>query len=462
MLDHIRAHAQLIGLILLWIVVTVYGGILIYGLLPISVFALRGREGYADILFGFLMILVLSDMDPMFVEMRKIKSAKYAMMVAISLVILLDRERIRPMASIFAVFAPFFLFAFLPIVNSSEPLVAVSKTISYGLLYLVVPNYVLYNFRRYGWDFFRNFIFFIVVMLLASLVIYYGVNARWVSVGGRYRAFFGNPNGLGIFCFMVFMFVTAVISLNKDAFTFREKVIIYAVLIYSLIRCCSRTSVTATATFLLFSRFFGLSPFLGFVVFILFLFVAELVSSNLASIVMSLGLQKYFRVETLDDGSGRYFAWSFAWEQINKGGYFLFGGGFGNDEWVMRHNYPYLRSQGHHGGVHNSYLTMWFNTGIMGVLLYFRSFFLIFFKANKRVPIAFAIMFSVMFSVLYESWLTGSLNPFTIILVTMLTMITEEEIVDWRSYVQEPDPAAAGALSDGQGPELPSARQTFR
>ena len=43
-------------------------------------------------------------------------------------------------------------------------------------------------------------------------------------------------------------------------------------------------------------------------------------------------------------------------------------------------------------------------------------------------------MFSVMFSVLYESWLTGSLNPFTIILVVILTMLTEEEIVEWQTH----------------------------
>lgn len=454
MLDHIRAHTQLILLILLWFVVTRYGGPLIYGLLPISVFALRGRDQYPDILFGFLMILVLSDMDPMFVDMRKIKSAKYAMMVAISLVILLDRKHITPLAGVFTVFAPFFIYAFLPIANGNDPITGVSKTISYGLLYLVIPNYVLHNFRLYGWDFIRNLIFFILLILLASYAIYF-ISPRWVSIAGRYRAFFGNPNGLGIFCFLVFMLITVVLHLNKEVFSFREKVFVYGVVVFFLVQCGSRTSITSTLMFLVFSRFFGFSPFIGFVTFIVFLFIAELVSNNLAAIVIGLGLQEYFRVETLDDGSGRYFAWSFAWQKINEDGYFLFGGGFGNDEWVMRHNYPYLRSQGHHGGVHNSYLTMWFNTGIIGVLIYFRSFFLIFFKANKRVPIAFAIMFATMFSILYESWLTGSLNPFTILLVTMLTLITEDEIVDWRSYQEEAD-GEEGVALEGAPVPVPS------
>jgi O-antigen ligase len=186
----------------------------------------------------------------------------------------------------------------------------------------------------------------------------------------------------------------------------------------------------------LFYRFFAASPFLGFVFFLAFGVAAEAVSSNLPLILNTLGLHTYFRVDTIADGSGRYFAWNFAWGKINEGGYFLLGGGFGNDEYIMRQYYPYLRSMGHHGGVHNSYLTMWFNTGIIGVLLFFRSYFLIFLKAVKHAPFAFAVMFSSMFSVLYESWLTGSLNPFTIILLSIITVLTEEEIVNWRAIAE--------------------------
>ena len=167
----------------------------------------------------------------------------------------------------------------------------------------------------------------------------------------------------------------------------------------------------------------------------MFLAVVEIISSNLAVIVFALGLQDYMRVETLEDGSGRYFAWRFAWEKIQD--FFLMGGGFANDEYIMRQHYPYLRSMGHHGGVHNSYLTMWFNMGLIGVLIYFRSFILIFIKSSKKVKVAFPIMFSVMFSILYESWINGSLNPFTITLLISMTMISEPEIINWSEYEAE-------------------------
>lgn len=451
MIEHIRAHGQLFAIIIMWVVVTLYGGILIYAVLPISVLMMRARDQYVHIFFGFLMILILSDLDPMFVAMRKIKTAKHAMMVAVSLVVLMDRQKMSPLSAVFAVFLPFFAYSILPLANGNDPITGAEKTLSYALLFLAVPNYVLYNFRRDGWEFVRNLVYFTIVILLFSYAMLY-VRPNWVSAAGRFRALFGNPNGMGIFSFLMFMLVTVASYMKKDLFTFRTKMLIYGVLVYTLIECGSRTAVAATAMFLVFSRFFGFSPFIGVIAFILFLAVAEAVQTNLSSIVLSLGLEKFFRIETLDDGSGRYFAWGFAWQQINDGGYFLFGGGFGNDEYVMRLNYPYLRSQGHHGGVHNSYLTMWFNTGIIGIIIFLRSFFLIFLKSSKRVPMAFAVMFASMFSALYESWLTGSLNPFTIILVTIMTLVTEPDIVNTMGTTEDEADTNTGTKLE---PEVP-------
>ena len=180
--------------------------------------------------------------------------------------------------------------------------------------------------------------------------------------------------------------------------------------------------------YLAFSRVFKASPYLGVVGFVIFLAAVEFVNTNLGAIIISLNLEDYMRVDTLEDGSGRYFAWSFAWDKIQD--FFVFGGGFGNDEYIMRQHYAYLNSQGHQGGVHNSYLTMWFNVGVIGVILYFRSFVLIFVKGAKRIPVSYAIMFAVMFAIMYESWINGSLNPFTVILLIIITCMTEDEIVE--------------------------------
>ncbi|MCB0792658.1 MAG: O-antigen ligase family protein [Flavobacteriales bacterium] len=431
MLDYIREELQFLVILLLWVLVTIYFGPAIYMVLPLSVFLFARREAWADAVFGFLLILILSDMTPDIFAMRKIKTAKYAYIIAMSLVLFIERRRFEPLARVFPVFLPFFVYSFFPLVWSSEPIVGVSKTISYGLLYLIVPNYVLSGYRRMGWPFFRNLMYFIVTVLLMSLLLRH-IQHWWVYIGGRFRGLFGNPNGLGIFTFLVFMLFSVIDHLNRDLFPRFQKLFIYGVIIYFMLECGSRTALAATLMFAAFGRVFRLSQFIGFISIVTFILLLTFIMANLDTIVIDLGLQDTLRLDTLDDASGRYIAWRFAWEHIQD--FFIFGGGFGNDEWIMRHNYAYLRTLGHHGGVHNSYLTMWFNCGIMGLLIYFRSFFLIFFKASKFVPFAFAIMFSVMFSVLYESWLTGSLNPFTIILVVILTMLTEEEIVEWQTH----------------------------
>lgn len=445
-----RQHATVLVIILLWAATIFLAGPLMYLFIPASVFFLRSRDMWPDMLFGFIIVLVWSDMTPDVWAFRVVKTAKYTYIIALALIFFMESARMQPYSMVFKVFLPFLVFAFLPIMASSTPLTSIQKTLSYALLYIVVPNYVLLGYRRQGWLFFRHLLLFIMVMLLSQLTMPFFVHPHYPFVSGRFRGYFGNPNGLAIFCYLNLMLVTVLLNIKKDLFSFKGKAFLYIVLIYFLIECGSRTSLMASFMFLVFYRFFSLSPFVGFLLFLAFGAAVEVIQGNLATIISALGLEKYFRVETLADGSGRYFAWNFAWEKINEGGFFLFGGGFGNDEHVMRQNYPYLRSMGHHGGVHNSYLTMWFNTGIVGVLLYFRSYFLIFVKASKRVPFAFAVMFSSMFSVLYESWLTGSLNPFSIILLIIMTVLTEDEIVFWQDHqqevtVEEAETAAAAA-----------------
>lgn len=435
----IKEHSRVYVLIMIWAATIWFAGPLFYLVLPASVFLMRSRDMWPDMLFGFLVILIWSDMNPGIVPFRTVKTAKNTYIVALAIIYFMETARMQPSAGIFKVFLPFFGFSFLPIVASGEPLTSIQKTVSYALLYLVIPNHVLYCYRRQGWVFFRHLVIFIVVFLALQRALPYFTPHWWSFVAGRFRGFFGNPNGLSIFCYLCFMLVTVLFSVKPDLFSFKGKVVVYAVIVYFLIEGGSRTSVTSTLMFMLFYRFFAASPFLGFVAFLAFGAVVEAVSSNLPAILNALGLHEYFRVETIADGSGRYFAWSFAWSKINEGGFFLFGGGFGNDEFIMRQHYPYLRTMGHHGGVHNSYLTMWFNVGIVGILIFFRSFLLIFAKAVKSAPYAFAIMFSVMFSVLYESWITGSLNPFTIILLCILTVLSEDEIVNWRAHVTTND-----------------------
>jgi hypothetical protein len=442
MLDYLRSEIQFIGIVLLWVAVSLYLGPIGYALLPLTLLAMKGREQYPDLLMGFLIVLVFSDIHLRVWPNNIFKNAKNIYVVFLALFLFMERLRFAPFSRVFTIFLPFFVYSVFPLVYSSALATGIQKTLSYALLYLVVPNYVLHNFRTQGWHFFRNLIFFMTMILVAGLVFRF-ISPMNTYVMGRFHGIFGNPNGIAIFCVLFFLLASILNSMNPKLFTWKERLFIFGMIFYSLILSGSRASLAATLLYVAFNRFFAYSPFLGFVVLLAVVGVSEVVSQNLALIVTALGMEEFFRLKTLEGGSGRYFAWEFAWEKIQD--YLVFGGGFANDETIMRQNYEYLERMGHQGGVHNSYLSMWFNVGFVGILIYFRSFFLLFIKASKLASMSLATMFAVLFSINYESWLVGSLNPYTIVLLMIMTVLSEEEIAGWREPNEEegtPDEAA--------------------
>ncbi len=441
MRQFLREHYQILAFILLWVVVARLAGSLLWLVLPAGVFLLRRANRWQDILFGFLMCLIFSDMIRGLPGMDVMKSAKSMYILAMALIVVADQQRMQPLARLFTIFLPFFVYAFFPIFFSPVPLLAIEKTISYGLLFLVVPNYVLHCFRLNGWDFFKNLIWFCVVVLVAQQFMRLGSPNQYL-VSERFRGFFGNPNGMAIFVYLTLVLFMVVNHLHRGLFSRMGQLFIYAVLVYYLITCGARTALMSALMFVLFIQFFRISMLLGIISFVAFIGVSELLSSNLPAIITALGLQDYLRVDTISDGSGRYIAWNYVWDLINNHGYFLFGAGFENEGYLMLKAYRYLSNLGHEGGVHNSYLAFWLNTGIVGLVLYFRSYMLIFIKASKNTSVAMAVMFSVLFSILYESWLAGSLNPYTIMLLVILTVMSEEEIIGSLGPRAEVEPEA--------------------
>lgn len=445
MAKFIQEHYQLLVFILLWTVLAALAPILLYAVLPLGVFLFRRADRWQDILFGFIMALVLSDMLHGLPGMDAMKTAKYTYILAMGLVLVVDRARMQPLARVFPVFLPFFVYAFLPILRSEVPLLAIQKTVSYALLFLVVPNFVLFSFRQYGWDFFRNLVLFLVFVLLAQQLLPWVHPSGTYYLAGRFKGFFGNPNGMAIFVYLVLVLFGVVSHLRKGLFSRWEVAFIGLVLAYYLITCGARTSLMSALMFLVFIQVFRVSMFLGIIAFMAFVGLGELMVANLPAIINALGLQEYLRVDTIADGSGRYVAWQFAWRQINEQGLFLFGAGFEHENVVMQRAKVLLSSLGHQGGAHNSYLVFWLNTGIVGLLLFLRSLFLLFIKAGKNTPVAMAVLFSVLFSILYESWLAGSLNPYTILLLVVLTIMSEEEI----SGMQRPEAVPQDRAMDG-------------
>lgn len=427
-IDFLGAQRNFLLMIAFWLASSTVAQVLAFAVVPVTLFVNILRNNWAYAVFGLLFCLVFSDGPEYIYGLGAYQQVKLFYISAMAVMIVKDLNEFRPISQVFSVFIPFFIYAYVPaIFFPAAGLSGILKTTSYMLIYFVVPNVVLYAFREQGWIFLRRLMFVMLTVLVISLVMRF-VNPQLAFTVGRFSGLFGNPNGLGIYSTLFFVLFSVVAGMRKDLFTPSERYLVQGVIVLCIVLSASRTSLAGVLIYITFNRFFSGSPFLGFVVLLAAMGVIDQVTNNLPAIILALGLQDYFRLDTLEAGSGRYFAWQWAWEKIQ--GFYYFGGGFGTDGYVEKLDRQWLSLQGHQGNFHNSYLTLWINVGLVGLIIYARSFILIALKAAKRVPASLAAMFTVLFSANYESWLVGSLNPFTIVLLILWTVTTEDDIVE--------------------------------
>lgn len=413
-----------------------YGGPAIYGILPLTMLFMRKKDMNEELLLGFFFILILSDSleDRLYFA----KNLKNIYVSLLAVFVFMDLKSFQPINKLYKIFIPFSLFSFFTMflsINESFFFISVQKTTSYLLIFFIVPNFIDKLYREQKEYFFRNFLLFAFTSLIFGFILrYFAFDVAYIE-SGRYRGIMGNPNGLGIVCILIFIVFFIVNDFYPLLFPRGERIFFYSVILYSIILTGSRNAILAIIIFLLFQRFFSLSPFLGFIFFLIFIIVSEIISNNLTTIILALGLGDFFRVRTLEEGSGRYIAWVFAWEQIQNN--FFVGKGFAYNEYYMRQHYHELGKLGHQGGIHNSFLTFWMDQGLVGLLIYLRSFILMFIKASKKTKYAFPIMFAIIFTAIFESWLVGSLSAYAFLAMFIFTLINSEEIITQPSELEE-------------------------
>lgn len=435
MIDYYRENLQMYIILIVWLVAGMYGGPVIYALVPLTMYLLWRKGFYEELFLGYLFVLVLSDsLETRLFFAKNLKNIYISMM---AIILLFDRENFKPLNLLYRIFIPFFLISVVTMLFSIEDsffFTSVQKTLSYFLSFLIIPNFVSKLYRDEGSAFLKRFVYFIFTILFFGILLRYIAPGSALLLGERFRGVFGGPNGLGVFCVLSFITVFVLNDFFPTLFSKFERRALFAIIILCILLCGSRNAVISILIFYTFQRFFSVSPFFGFIVFLITLFVAELISSNATSIVISLGLGDYFRTKTIEEGSGRYIAWGFAWKQIQQN--FFIGKGFAYNEAYMRHHYGQLLKLNHQGGIHNSFLTFWMDQGLVGLLIYLRSYILTFAKAAKNTKYAFPIMFAISFSAFFESWLVGSLSPFAFMGMFIFTIISSEEIVLNRSKIE--------------------------
>lgn len=422
MLRFLSDNKGAILLFLAWFVIGRISAPAFYVVASLSIILLWRKLMFLELLMGFLFVLILSDTINYTTDFAK--SFKNIYILALAAIAIIERKRFPKINRIYFYFIPFILAGLIGMVQSPIPTLAVQKTLSYILLIFIVPQFLIKSYDDHGTDAIRSIIFFAGFMILMGFVLELVDPGYTYARGDRYRGVFGNPNGMGIFASLVI----ALVYLKRDVFPnlFSKNDLRWLVIpaLISLVLAGSRTAIIAVVIFFVFTRLYRVSPVIGFLAFLGTAIVSELIASNIVAIITGLGLSEFFRVDTLEGGSGREIAWNLAWQTIQDS--FWFGRGFAFDEWIMAKNQDALNDLGHQGGVHNTYLQIWLNTGLVGLLLFLRAIFLNVIKGATRSRLAFPFLWLVMFSILPESWLAASLNPFSILFFIGLTILTDD------------------------------------
>ena len=388
------------------------------------------RKGLMEeLLMGFVFILIISDSYvPMLAFAKGTKNIYIAMMI---IHFLFKTNEFYPLTRLYQLFFPFFIYSLFTIFLSyDEPffIVGTQKTISYFFGFLIIPNYIAKLCLEKGIEFLKRFLLFCFLALVIGFILKYAAPAIAHISTGRYRGVMGNPNGVGLLAVLVFIVFTIIKEYFPVLFSKNEKRLMYGAIFLSVLLSGSRSSIAAILIFFINKKIYERDAFLGFISFTLFLFAIYFANLYKVEIITSLGLQEFMRVDTLEEASGRYIAWDFAWKEIQQN--FFIGKGWEYNEYFMQQHFSQLSDLGHQGGVHNSFLSFWMDQGFIGLLLYLRSFFLIFMKGAKKTKFAFPIMFTFIFTAIFESWLVASLSVFAFLGIMIFTIITSDEILE--------------------------------
>jgi len=417
--------------LLFWVLLGAFTGPLVYVAVPIHMLVIKNKGEWLWLVLGLWLVLTLSDSrQSIFSFATNLKTAMMLVMGYLFLIMPKEGDAWRFVKP----FIPFFIIAFPSLFGSPLAFEGFQKTVSYFLLLLVIPGFVnlLLTHER---DRFLYHLVMVGVIVLAAGIVLRSIYPEFVIFKGeRYSGLMGNPNGMGIYGFVFTALFTIIQHFQPHLFSRKETILIYALVFASLIFGGSRGGLFATGIFLAAWFLIRRDVVLGLVTMSLIFISYQVVMTNFVDVVQSLGWEDYFRLETLETQSGRIYAREVAWESIREN--YWFSNGFSFNEHVLAQHRDYFEKMGHQGNIHNSWLTMWVDTGLAGVVLWGIGWLVNFIRAARFSPMVWAVFFGVLLSGTVESWLVASLNPFTIVLVIILSMMShpafyepEEEMV---------------------------------
>jgi exopolysaccharide production protein ExoQ len=267
-----------------------------------------------------------------------------------------------------------------------------------------------------------------IILIFSYLLIFVSPDESFMS--GRFRGLFQNPNSTGLICAILLPLSLWRLFEHKNNIT----LLLFLLMIVSLFLSGSRGSLQAALVslgYFIYTRQKRYRPLVFFasLTFILILFwIIETIATAY--------FRTYIRADSIPELGGRLQIWQVAVSLIKESP--IFGHGFGVENKIFALKFSSRIAKSQISYVHNSYLGMLIQLGIVGVILFYLPLFLLLFneltrkKTSDVSSLHLALRSSLIAGLLcclYESWIysVGNSQAFPFWVTVMLLVFCRQQ-----------------------------------
>jgi exopolysaccharide production protein ExoQ len=269
---------------------------------------------------------------------------------------------------------------------------------------------------------------FLLILLTSYCLLFFNHTASFSN--GRFQGVFSNPNSMGLICAILLPLSLWHFFESKK----KSALFLFFLMLLSLFLSGSRGSLQAAVVslgYFIYVRkkkykplvFFSLASF----TFILFWVIETLAKAHFKS---------YIRAESIPEIGGRLGIWQSALNLIIEKP--IFGHGFGVEDKIFGLKFAAYHAKAQIAYVHNSYLGMLIQLGVVGLIVFYLPLFVLLFKelTYKQHSDVFSLRLALRSSLiagllccLYESWIysVGNSQTFPFWVTVMLLLFCRQQ-----------------------------------
>ncbi len=337
----------------------------------------------------------------------------------------------------FLLWLPFIAWCIFGITRSPIPLDCGLRTLSYFFMIFISLHSIVYEFKRTKGRFVTDWISFMNVAFLIGLLLLI-LKPDWVILalefveeadGARYQGVYGNPNGIGMACTVLFP------MLMLERFYLRHFPKAYSnlsflILIITMLLSGSRSTLLSTILFSIFfyieNRNLFIRNALKYLVIpgsglFLSLFGMKIILA-IPVLAKRLRISEGMSFEDVTSGRGQVWNFLFTVGRFSKIEEWIWlGKGFYYDSYFFFKLFTTYHLPHQFAGVFSGIMALIMNHGLIGIVIFFITHIICYrrIKLNAFILPLFILMF---FSSIFESWIVSSLNAFSLMFYAIVAI----------------------------------------